>query len=291
MQTITCSGRNLMAILNDILDSAKVESGALDVKLCPFDVVEVATLCVNLQGPRAQQKGLRLSADLSAAIRLRALVEPGRVQQVLNNLIGNAIKFTDASEVRLTVAPTPCRTRLEFRVSDTGIGMDHGAQQQLFKPFTQLRNGGRTPAEGTGLGLWISSELVRLMGGKLEAASTPGQGSRFSFALERTCDSSTRAIAGPCEQDAAENVAARRLRVLIVEDEPVNQLVAQARVSSLGHMPTVASSGEEALRIFEAQGFDVVLMDRHMSGIDGLETTRRIRAIAPRTAGHRASWR
>jgi len=132
-------------------------------------------------------------------------------------------------------------------VSDTGIGMDEASQGQLFKPFTQLRSGARTPAEGTGLGLWISSELVRLMGGALEARSAPGQGSQFSFSLERACESSTRA---PCEEPTSECEAPQQLRVLIVEDDAVNRLVAQATVASLGHQTRLASSGEEAVQLF-----------------------------------------
>ncbi|MFZ5580680.1 MAG: ATP-binding protein [Pseudomonadota bacterium] len=266
------SAELLLRIINDILDLSKIEAGKLELEHIPFDPSElVRSTTRGLEG-LASDKGLRLTLDIDASLPSRLLGDPTRLQQVLTNLIGNAIKFTEQGgiEIRLTAADGSLRIEVE----DSGIGIPEDRLHELFHPFTQMDSSHTRRFGGTGLGLAICRRLAEGMGGRIGARSASGRGSLFWVELPM------RAAATPPpppENEPSAHVLTHR-HVLLVEDNPVNQMVARKLLERMGLSVRVASSGEEALALTGEERFDAVLMDCQMPGLDGLETTRRLRA-------------
>jgi signal transduction histidine kinase/CheY-like chemotaxis protein len=280
------SGRALLGVINDILDFSKIEAGKMEVADQPFALRHELDSIQRLLAPRAEAQGLDLTLDVAADVPDALRGDPGRLRQVLVNLLGNAVKFTEAGAVGLTVLPAARghgRLRLIFRVHDTGPGISPEQQGAIFEAFQQADGSHARHHGGTGLGLTISSRLVQLMGGQLELASEPGRGSTFSFSLPfalpaaRTAPADGDGIVPDTTAGDGHN-AARSLRVLVAEDDPVNQRLALALLAKWRHQAKAVADGAQAVAAWRQDRFDVVLMDLKMPVCDGLEATRRIRA-------------
>jgi signal transduction histidine kinase/ligand-binding sensor domain-containing protein/ActR/RegA family two-component response regulator len=278
LQTVRSSADALLHVINDILDFAKIEAGKLDLAAIDFDLRQLVTDVVTLLGPRARDKGLVFSCDLPSSLPPRLVGDPLRLRQVLTNLVGNALKFTDSGDVRVEVsavaAPDAGRPiGLRFAVTDTGIGIAESDRARIFDAFTQADGSSTRRFGGTGLGLAISAQLVQLMGGRLEVASELGRGSTFSFVI-----SFVVAEAPAVTPERTRIVpAGRRLSVLVAEDNPVNQLLTQRLLEKAGHTVTMVDTGAAALDALTRATFDVVLMDVQMPEMNGFEATRGIR--------------
>jgi PAS domain S-box-containing protein len=275
------SGESLLAIINDILDFSRLEAGKLTLEVVPFSPRAAIEDVVSMLAARAQAKGLVLGADLPADLAEAVLGDPSRLRQVLFNLVGNAIKFTDRGSVRVEVRQAEAgadRVALQVTVRDTGIGISAAQLPSLFDEFTQADSSTARRYGGSGLGLAISRELVELMGGRIEARSVVGEGSIFSVRVEfeRARVPSSAVVASSAEPEPA----GPGLRVLVAEDNSVNQVLIRGLLSRLGHYLDVVGDGVEALRQVQAAPYDLVLMDMQMPQMDGIEATRAIRALA-----------
>jgi signal transduction histidine kinase/CheY-like chemotaxis protein len=280
-RTAASSGESLMAILNDVLDHSKIEAGALQLAHAPMALHRVASSVVALFRAVAEGKGLALELEIDEAVPERVVGDTQRLKQVLMNLVGNAVKFTERGSVtlRLTAAPAAAgAATVRFEVADTGIGIDAQALPTLFEPFRQVASAGTRRHTGTGLGLAISQRIVEAMGGHIDVDSRPGRGTRFRFELVLAIDTSPLAVAQP---DSALGALAEEPRprssVLLVEDNAVNRLIGSEMLRSLGYDVIEAEDGADALERIERQPIDIVLMDCQMPVMDGYAATRRIR--------------
>jgi signal transduction histidine kinase/ActR/RegA family two-component response regulator len=274
-RTIVESGTSLLTILNDVLDLAKVEAGRLELVSAPLLPSALMADVRKLFGHVARLKGLDLEVTLAADADTWLRGDAVRLRQMMANLVGNAVKFTEAGRVAVRVSVSTGSV-LRCEVSDTGPGIPAGQVGQLFKPFSQLEGKHASRPSGTGLGLSIVRELAQAMGGETGVTSAPGQGSTFWFtaALER-CPPRERALA-PAGPPRPERIARR---VLVVEDNSINRKVVEGMLRRLGCTWTSVVNGKEALGALATQGpFDVVLMDCQMPEMDGFEATRQLRA-------------
>jgi PAS domain S-box-containing protein len=297
---VKASAQALMNIVDGILDFSKVEAGKLDIEDVPFDLRQMVDDAVRVMARRARQKNLDLRCRLPSSLPRNVRGDPGRLRQVLINLIGNAIKFTATGHVEVALAlehDDDEQCSIGFSVCDTGIGIPEEKQQLIFEPFAQVDGSTTRQFGGTGLGLTICRRLVILMQGELRVSSAPGQGSRFSFTvpLRHTGLAAVAPLrtSGADAADAADIVPVTpgrqaaafadapalpgSLRVLLAEDNPVNQRLALRLLEKLGHRPVLVDSGVAALEHATGHDFDVVLMDVQMPGLDGLAATRHIR--------------
>ncbi len=280
LRTATESADHLLALLNDILDMSQLESGRMTLAPAPVELRNLLRDVEALMRPQAMAKALALHIDADPAVPERVLLDPTRVKQVVFNLLANAIKFSDHGAVVLDVRcghgargePT-----LMFIVSDTGVGMDEATLTQLFSRFMQGDSSRSRRHGGTGLGLEISRNLARLMGGDIAVRSKPGAGSAFTFhlPLQPLADAPARPGAGA---DAGPSLG-RPLQVLVAEDHPVNRQYMAALLESLGHVAHFTANGQEAVQATRSRRFDLVLMDLHMPVLDGVAATRAIRAL------------
>jgi two-component system, sensor histidine kinase len=286
------SADNLLAIINDILDLSKIEAGKLDLTPIAFSLRECIHGPVNLLAPRASQKDIALCCDVAAGVPDSLIGDPLRLQQVLLNLIGNALKFTEQGAVGLEVSAEPPangEVLVKFEVKDTGIGIPPEKQETIFEAFTQADGSVARRFGGTGLGLTISARLVSLMGGGIRVESTPGIGSCFYFTARfRVADRSVtpRSATTPAEPGLAEGTYGP-LRILLAEDNPVNQLLAVKLLEKHGHTVSLASNGKEAVdAVASGAQFDLILMDVQMPEVSGYEATRQIREMERSTGRH-----
>lgn len=278
------SARSLLEILDDILDFSRIESGKLTLESIALDLKEVANRSVQILRLAAESKNLELVARIDPGLPSSLSGDPGRLQQVLINLLGNAVKFTEKGSVELEMKSQALgdgRHRVLISVSDTGIGITPEQQQRIFQAFTQADASTTRRFGGTGLGLSISSQLVRMMGGTLEVASKPGSGSTFSFALEMQAAS----VPIPVLPEGVEKPI-RALRILVAEDNEVNSVLMQRVLARAGHSVVPVGNGKLAVEALKAESFDVVLMDVHMPELDGLEATQAIRTRETVEGGH-----
>jgi PAS domain S-box-containing protein len=272
----------LLGIVNDVLDFSKIDANRLTVEQVPLDPRSVVASAVDVVRDSATAKGLELTVELAPDLPLACLGDPLRLRQVLLNLLNNAVKFTERG--RLGVWAGRGLGQLVVRVSDTGIGMSDAEQQQLFMPFQQADSSTTRKFGGTGLGLSISLRLARLMGGDISVKSAPGQGSVFELRLpirEVTVPQPVGPAPAPWK---AREKRLEGLRILVAEDNVVNQLVAETALAMEGAQVVVVADGlaaVEQVRSDAAQAFDVVLMDLQMPVMDGYEATRQIRELAP----------
>jgi signal transduction histidine kinase/CheY-like chemotaxis protein len=282
--TVRDSGKLLLAIIDDILDLSKVEAGKLTIELAGLDLPRLLEGTIRILECRARSKGLELRLAIAPDTPRSLRGDAMRIRQILLNLVGNAIKFTQRGEISVSVrtqAETDALAEVRIDISDTGIGIAPDHLGRLFQPFAQADASISRKYGGTGLGLAISKRLVELMGGKVGVESEPGRGSTFWFTLRlEKIPAAPPAPAGRPGVQPAE----RPLHVLVAEDNQVNQMVATRFLARLGHSADVVSNGQEAVEALEQGDYDLVLMDCQMPEIDGYEATREIRR---REAGRR----
>jgi PAS domain S-box-containing protein len=276
VQTAASSGEALLGVIDDILDFSKIEAGKLDLDLHDVDARElVGGICAML-APQAQRKGVELTGVVGDAVPALVRGDGVRLRQVVTNLVSNAVKFTHHGAVAVRVDALE-GDRLRFEVADTGIGIAAAKLDKLFESFSQADTSTTRRYGGTGLGLAISRQLVDLMGGEIAAESVPGQGSRFHFELP--VETVETAEAGPAPVVAAmPSSAAAGVRVLVAEDNPVNQLVVQTMLAKRGLVVDIAGDGEQALARLAEGDYAAVFMDCQMPNLDGYSATRRLRA-------------
>ncbi len=271
LEMIEQSGHGLMTILNDVLDLSKIEAGKLELEIAPFDIRKLAAQIRLVWSETARLKGLDLTLDVDPATPAWLSGDAARVRQLLMNLVSNALKFTEAGHVVVRVAPS--EDGILLTVADTGLGMSDEQIGRLFTPFAQ---GDRSTARrfgGTGLGLAICRQLTEMMGGQISVESAPGEGSTFTARLALPAAWAPADVAGPAATLDLDGV-----RVLVVDDNAVNRMVARAILEAVGVSVAVEADGHMALARLRVEDFDVVLMDVHMPVMDGVEAVRRIRA-------------
>ena len=275
LEIIRQSGEALLAILNDILDLSKIEAGKLELETAPFDLADLVRGAQSAFTAMANRKGLSFALEISGAEGVY-VGDAARIRQILYNLISNALKFTEAGEVRVTATRTD--TGLRITVRDTGVGIAPEALDQLFDPFVQADASTTRRYGGTGLGLAICRDLSRLMGGSISVESRRGEGSAFTVDLPLAL-----AADGARPPEAATPVPVEpppievELNVLAAEDNPTNQLVLKSLLHHAGVSPTIVADGAQALAAAKAQRFDVILMDVQMPNMNGADATREIR--------------
>lgn len=274
----TRAAHDLLTLLNDILDYSRLDSSQLRLETIPVDLVATAQQVVDLFGPMAAEKGLSLFLSVGPGVPAQIDGDPTRLRQILTNLISNAIKFTETGriDVRVTRVTGSAEDEICYEVADTGIGIDPADAASLFGRFVQADESTSRNFGGSGLGLAICSELVALMNGRIGADGTPGEGSRFWFTLPVMGQTDMPATG---RAEPALPTRKTRLRVLIAEDNKINQHLLQAFVEKDGHEATLASDGVEALERVRDGSFDVVLMDDQMPVMDGITALRQIRAL------------
>jgi CheY-like chemotaxis protein len=290
------SGEMLLSIINDILDISKIEARKLELETLDFDLLATLDDTADLLAINAHEKGLELVCQVEPKVPSLLRGDPGRLRQILVNLGCNAVKFTEKGEIVIRVrleSEDERNVTICFSVSDTGIGIPANRRDILFSPFTQVDGSTTRQYGGTGLGLAISKQLAKLMGGKIGLESEEGKGSTFWFtavfekqpAGSGLADEMFAEIAG---EDAMERCAAapafsenckRKIRILVAEDNPVNQKVAQAMLKKMGLWADMVANGQEAVKALQLIPYDLVLMDCQMPEMDGFKATRCIRQL------------
>lgn len=271
LRKLRAYSRSLLGIINDILDFSRIEAGKMSLEIIDFDLREILESLDDLVGDEAHRKGVEFLVSMGADVPRYLCGDPLRINQVLTNLVYNAVKFTHQGTilVRARCEDYGPRPRIAFAVSDTGIGIAPDALSRIFQSFTQIDGSSTRQYGGAGLGLAICRHLVELMGGELSVISTPGQGSTFRFTLEFERQ--------PEAADGVPEVTNHRgARVLVVDDNPLAGEILSEMLSSFGLQPTSVLSGEEALAAVSGERYELVILDWKMQGMDGLETARRL---------------
>ena len=276
LQTAKDSALHLLGVLNDILDVSTMESGTLKLSVAPVNLRGVVQEVDGLMQVAASDKGLELNMYAASDLPEWVMADATRVRQIMFNLINNAIKFTPQGNVMAELARAPDgQDGLVLTVRDTGVGMDRETVARLFTRFYQADNSLRRRIGGTGLGLEISRNLARMMGGDIQVSSEPGVGSVFTVTL-RLPEAQAPQGEGVAERERGQS---RRLRVLVAEDHPINLKYMSILLEKMGHDAVFCENGQEALQLLARQPFDVVLLDYHMPVLDGLATTEAIREL------------
>ncbi len=291
VETVRSSGNSLLSVINDILDFSKIEGDKMELESHPFNLQECIFVAVDLVKAEAEKKGLAIKYCLDEAIPAYFKGDVTRLRQVLVNLLSNAVKFTQAGTIEISVTAKPIQTtnsrqyELHFSVIDTGIGIPEEKTDRLFQSFSQIDSTITRKYGGTGLGLAISRRLVELMGGEIWVVSQPGLGSTFHFTIIAEEAEEISIPVDSCAKKAKTDASrknARPLRILLAEDNAVNQKVAIQMLKRLGYSADVAGNGLEVLQAIERQPYDVVLMDVQMPEMDGLVATQEIRKLWPK---------
>jgi len=277
------SADSLLALLNDILDLSKIEADRLELDPVEFSIRQCISDTIKALSFRADEKRLKLTWLAGSDVPEKVIGDPVRLRQVLLNLVGNAIKFTEKGSVsaQVTVESGGSPLALHFTVSDTGIGIAADKRDLIFGAFRQADGSTTRQYGGTGLGLTICSKLVKLMGGRIWVESEPGRGSTFHFtamlqpvaaAAADSLQNMLRAVSGGVS-------TARPLKLLLAEDNIVNQRLAVRMLEKRSHQVILASNGQQAIEAWQRESFDAIIMDVQMPGMDGLEATARIREM------------
>ncbi|RJN32399.1 PAS domain-containing hybrid sensor histidine kinase/response regulator [Nesterenkonia natronophila] len=290
VHTLQSSGEALLSVINDILDFSKIEAGRMELETTDFDLGEVVEGVTQLFAATAHNKGIELSGFVEPSTPMALRGDPFRIRQVLSNLVGNALKFTELGNVMLSatcVAETKEVATIRFRITDTGIGITKAQQRHLFSAFAQAEDSTSRRFGGTGLGLSIASRLSALMGGEMDVDSVPGEGSTFTFTAPLV--KQDRSVAAEYSAERAQDVVGSR--VLVVDDSPTNRCILDHQLASWGVHSVSAEDGPEALqRLREAaedqEPFDLAILDMHMPGMDGI-TLARVITSDPTHAGVR----
>ncbi len=283
ISTVRDSATGLLVVLNDILDFSKVEAGKMELACEPFAVRKCVAGAAQLFAWKAKEKGLRLTWEVANDVPELLIGDDHRLRQILVNLVGNSMKFTDSGEIALTVvdagectADESSMRRLRFSVRDTGIGIPQEKQTMIFEAFAQADGSTKRRQGGTGLGLAICSGLVHLMNGSIKVESAPGRGSEFTVTIAFRV--AKRGLEMPESEPApAAETVTSPLRILLAEDNRVNQRVVQITIERLGHRVVVVGDGRQAVDAVQRGKFDLVLMDIQMPVMDGTEATLLIR--------------
>ncbi|WP_210449012.1 TMAO reductase system sensor histidine kinase/response regulator TorS [Vibrio crassostreae] len=267
---INRSGKNLLAILNDVLDYSKIEAGHLEIRTASFDLHQMVQDTYQLMEGRAAEKKLNFDFHIESDVQRYWRGDVTRISQILNNLVGNAIKFTESGSVDIFISlDVEDENRVMFEVSDTGVGIDASEQACLFDAFTQT-DSGRNKTGGTGLGLAISKSIMLAMNGDIGVHSEEGEGSQFWFSLPLEAGEKIETKVPIIE-------ACIRAKVLLIEDNPVNCIVAEGFLHNLGHEVVIATTGQEARAIFSEQEFDIALVDINLPDCDGVELIQQLK--------------
>jgi signal transduction histidine kinase/CheY-like chemotaxis protein len=275
--TAKSCANSLLHMINDVLDFSKLEAEKLVIETVDFNLKSLIEETIKAHSPLATNKGLELTYSFSANIPLYLKGDPTRLKQVLNNLISNAIKFTERGSVTVTVkhrGDANDGAGLQFDVADTGIGISKEEMGKLFQTFSQVDGSITRKFGGTGLGLAISKQLVELMGGTIWAESRKGKGSHFTFALDFKLASQQQKAGS---QTITSNKEAHTMNILLVEDNNIAQKILTRMLKEKGHIVEIANNGLEALKLHGTKKYDTILMDIYMPEMDGIEATRRIR--------------
>jgi PAS domain S-box-containing protein len=295
LETVKSSADNLLVIINDLLDFSKIEAGKVELEQVAFSLRSMIDETIRALAVRADRKGLPLVASVDADVPDRLLGDVGRLRQVVINLVGNAIKFTERGEVAVGVelagdddASSETR-RIRFIVTDTGIGIPAEKLAAIFMPFEQEDTSTTRKYGGTGLGLTIAAQLVELMGGYISVESVPGAGSSFAFTASLLIDASEPATVELPKSDArtlpgASAAAQRSLKILVAEDNEFNSQLMEQLLCQRGHEVTLARNGREALSLASNGAFDLLLLDLHMPELDGFQVVAAIRTAEAGTS-------
>jgi CheY-like chemotaxis protein len=280
LEIVEISADNLLTIINDILDFSKIESQQLEFEKIPFSPLAEVNNVVKLLKMKAETKGIQFTAHFEGNTPAQLIGDPVRFKQILINLANNAIKFTDQGFVKITIrssieANSQCK--LYCTVTDSGIGITEEGKNRLFKEFSQTEKSVSRRFGGTGLGLAISLKLTELMGGKIGVDSQYGNGSTFWFYIFTDVASQETKSHGDTTEN--ENFIAKKMKILLVEDNRINQQVAVFSLKKMGHDVDVADNGQLALEKWIENDYDAILMDIQMPIMDGYECTRKIREL------------
>lgn len=286
LRTVSSSARSLLAILNDILDVSKLESGKMEVEQIPFSISKLFTEVGEMMSVTARRKGLKVVIRVDERLPVVLVGDPTKLRQVMVNLIGNAIKFTEKGSVTLAVAPTGQADEYHFSVEDTGIGMSPQALTKIFERFSQADESTTRRFGGTGLGTAISKGIIEEMGGRIWVDSQEGVGSNFQFVLHLPCADESVAAAFLDDHLRQTGRWTRPLKVLYAEDIEVNQQLVEIRMGQRNHSVTIAANGQIAVEMYQRDAFDLILMDAHMPVMNGLDAIREIRRIEQSTGKH-----
>jgi len=291
LQTIKTSAHSLLTVINDILDSSKMDAGKLQLECLEFNLHSELREIAKVFAFDARKKGIQFLFGIPPDVPANVAGDPARLRQILTNLLGNALKFTPAGEIELSVdcasGPTEMdKLCLHFSVRDTGIGIPAEKHGLILEPFTQADASTTRRFGGTGLGLTISRRLTEMMGGKLWLTSEVGKGSIFHFTVSLKRVAPRHGAPRPLEAAARAKLPAESVRIALAEDNPVNQKLAVCLLRKRGYQVAVAGDGEELLALVRSQPFDIVLMDVQMPRMDGFEAMRQIRRQEAGGAAH-----
>jgi PAS domain S-box-containing protein len=288
LNIVQMCANTLLKVINNILDFSKIEAGKMTIEAIEFEIKEIIDRTVKSHMFAAKEKGLELVYEIAPEIPKYLIGDPVKIHQILNNLIGNAMKFTENGQISITVeidTATNKNLKLKFSVKDTGIGLTEEDMKQLFKSFSQVDGSITRKYGGTGLGLVISKQLIEMLGGEVWVESKKGVGSTFIFTINYNLlhniinNEKTNII----EAGLSVN---KSLDILIVEDDKVNQTVTNLMLSKKGHKVEVADNGKKALEVLKNKIFDIILMDIQMPEMDGIEATKQIRKNERGTGKH-----